>query len=114
MLIVSTGTAYAQSLIPPDCKGIFYTDDQDKRCLECLLNFSERDSLTLRLLINDMECDSIVGYSNEQKSIMAGQLKGKKKQLNRANLKLSVLRPLVRYGIPVSVLAGILIGMSLK
>lgn len=44
-----TGTVYAQSStldsLKCDSLGIFYTDKQDKRCLECLINEPKKDSL---------------------------------------------------------------------
>lgn len=106
ILIVTIGTVSGQLLIHPNCKAIHYTDEQDMRCLECLLNFSERDSLLQRLFVNDMECDSIIGWSNEQKSIVTIQLSKKTKQLNRANLKLKISGNLVKFGIPGGVILG--------
>ena len=45
MLIGSTETVYGQRLTHPKCKGIHYTDTQDKRALECILNSTKKDSL---------------------------------------------------------------------
>lgn len=109
ILIAIIGTASGQSLIHPNCRAIHYTDAQDMRCLECLLNFSERDSLVQRLLVNDMECDSITGWSNEQKSIVVNQLSEKTKQYNRTLLKLKISNKLVIYGIPGGVVLGFIL-----
>lgn len=45
MLIGSTEIVYGQQLTQDSC--ICYTDTQDKRCLECLVNKPKQDSIIL-------------------------------------------------------------------
>ena len=44
ILIGTTETVYGQ-FITRDTTGIFYTDKQDMRCLECLVNAPKKDSI---------------------------------------------------------------------
>ena len=48
ILIGITAIAYGQPSTPRDtCTGIHYTDAQDMRCLECLVNAPKKDSIVL-------------------------------------------------------------------
>ncbi len=69
MLIVANGTVYAQSTIPDSC--ICYTDIQDMRCLECLINASKKDSLIA-------EHESFIKY--QEATIYKSEAKSKKRK----------------------------------
>ncbi len=112
--IGSTKIASGQSLIQDSCTGIHYTENQDKRCNECLVNRVKKDSIINRLLKDSYLVDSIFNASNEQKSVLLVQLDDKERSLDKANLRLKISRTINKFGIPGGVLAGILIGILIN
>ena len=105
MLIGNIEIAYGQQLIHTDCKGIHYTDNQDKRALECLINTPKKDSLIDNLslqIINFKEITSTIEsksssfetHYNEEKEI-AKKLQADLKRSRSWNSKLLIGGPLV-------------------
>ena len=68
MLTGYTETVYAQRSTHPECKGIHYTDVQDKRALECLINNSKKDSLIDNFSLQIFNLKSIVENVEEKSS----------------------------------------------
>lgn len=106
-----TGTVLGQSAIPDSC--ICYTDKQDIRAIQCLLNYPILDS------INQDQGRQIASY----KHIMTGydmevreyqQENGAlNHQLGLLDLKYKATKKLCGYGIPAFLITGFIVGYGL-
>jgi len=113
MLIVQDVTAFAQFSIHPD-SCICYTDDQDKRCLECLINSSKKDSLLQNQKLQILNFKKVVLNSEEQKIILNNLILDKDKEIVRSNRRAKLLGMVVKIGMPGAALGGLLVGLSIK
>jgi len=111
VLTVGQGIVYGQSSIQDSCTGIHYTDNQDKRCQECLINKLKKDSLIENALMQiktleavNLKNDSIARANEEM-------LSGVKKTLSRTELKLKISKRLTAFGVPLAITTGFLIGI---
>ena len=90
VLTLKSATVYAQSSTP-DSTGVYYTAQQDKRCLECLINAPKKDTI-IKDLKRVVSIDSVIimkheanliilRNENRQKENKIGQLKKNRKYL---------------------------------
>lgn len=70
-VIVLSGTQYGQSTTHNDTTGIIYTDAQDKRCLECLVNSPKKDSVIKLLKLNANDYIMTIDNVEKQKAVLA-------------------------------------------
>ena len=111
MLIGLSVTAYGQFSIHPDCKGLHYTDRQDKNCLACLINQPKKDSL---LQLQELQIMMFKDVSIKNEAIITEnnkRLTEVTKQRDKANKQLKASVRLTKYGIPISFGVGIIIGI---
>lgn len=111
MLIGNIEIALGQVSTHPDCKAIHYTDNQDKRCLECLINRSKRDSLHQIALLNIEHYKSIVSEYETQKSLLMTSNIELGRKLGISNKKLKFSLSLNKFGIPITLGCGVLVGI---
>lgn len=114
MLTVTPEILFGQSLIHPECKGIHYTDKQDKKCLECILNDSKKDSLINNLSIRLSNLNEAGTNCESQKTILNNLIELHSKSLVKANRKVRILGYVIKVGIPVSIIGGFYLATSLN
>jgi hypothetical protein len=113
MVAASTLTVLGQFTTKNNCKGIHYTENQDKRCLECLITSPKKDSLIsnyslqivnfkMMIISFDEKNELILKVYNEEKKV-SEQLRKDLKKAKRWNRKLLISGPLI------GILAGILL-----
>jgi len=73
-----SGILCAQSLIPVDSSGVWYTDKQDIRCLICLVNEPKKDSIILEQYNFIQFQDSTILELNDLNQKQKAQSKRKK------------------------------------
>ena len=111
MLTFQNVTVYGQSLIHPDCNGLHYTEVQDKRCLQCLINKPKKEE-QIKILKSDTSL--YLGQIRQfkgQTEVLDASLKESQKKLNKANKKLKLSMNLNKFGIPFALGGGFLIGV---
>lgn len=69
MLVINNGILYAQSTIPVDTSGIWYTNKQDLNCLRCLMSEEARKQETLLCYEEVESCRSDYAASVELNDI---------------------------------------------
>ena len=107
ILIGNTEIAYGQSSIHDRDSCICYTDNQDKRALECLINSPKKDSLISNLslqLFNFRKIDENLRTLIVDKDI---QIVEKDKNINKISLNLVRSRKMTK----ASLLGGLGIGL---
>ena len=113
MLISGQGTLFGQPLIHDNDSCICYTINQDKRCLECLINQPKKleqisllksDTLLLRGKISEFKAQNeyLLGDISELKESLLNSEKKRKFGLN-----------LNKYGLPISFGLGIVVTVVL-
>lgn len=68
LLTLKSATVYAQSLTQ-DSTGVYYTAQQDKRCLECLINAPKKDTI-IKDLKQVIKIDSTIIEKHENNLII--------------------------------------------
>jgi hypothetical protein len=114
MLLGNIEIVLGQVLIHPDCKGIHYTDNQDKRCLECLVNKPKRDSLLINSKFKIDNLQLQISEFKEQKIILNESISDLNKGWSKDKKRLKFSLNLNKYGIPIALGGGLLIGILIK
>ncbi len=114
MVVGFTETVLGQSLIHPDCEGIHYTDEQDKRCLECLINTVKKDSLNQNLQLQILNFKEVVRNDRELKLMLNNKVSVLEKDLNITRTKLKISKRLTMFGVPIALGGGFLIAVLLR
>lgn len=85
-----TEIAYGQSLTPDSC--IYYTPEQDIRCLKCLINEPKKDSIIVKqsAIIQNLKKE-VVNYT-EQINTLDTLVAQKNNQINTVSLKLEKVK----------------------
>ena len=103
ILLLSSNYCFSQK----DTSGVFYTNNQDKRCLECLINSPKKDSLISNYGLQIVNFCSVI----TKQEVMIGDLEKvgleKDEKIVKLNLHLSRSRRLVK----LTGIAGVAIGV---
>lgn len=91
-LLVASVTASGQSLTPVDTSGVWYTNKQDIRCLECLINYplKERQIAILDSMVVEYQKQVQAGASIIEIQNREIQKQQKRKRLWRSGAIISV------------------------
>ena len=111
ILTGSIETLLGQSTTLDNCTGIHYTDNQDKRCNECLVNQLTKDSVMIDL---KHEMNYYKSLSARDENIIAlnnAKILRVEKELNKTNLKLKISKKMTVIGVPVAVGVGFFVGI---
>ena len=114
LLFGSTGIVYGQSLTLDNDSCICYTDNQDKRALECLINKSERDSLLQNQALQILNYKSVLDKDSKIITLNNEMIKKQKNTIKMIAIKLKISKTMTLVGAPIALLGGIFIGMNLK
>ena len=87
MIVVgNTEIAYGQSSLPTDTNCICYTDEMDKRALECLINAPRKDSLISNYSLQIVNFKDIIS----NKDVILTDLKSENSRKDEENQKLNL------------------------
>jgi len=114
ILSVNIETAYGQLLIQDKDTCICYTDNQDKRALECLQNKSKRDSLLKNCNLRVENVLSRLSESKGREIILNKNISELNKTILKERKRLKFSLSLNKYGLPISLGGGILIGLIIN
>ncbi len=109
MLTVNTETVFGQLLIPDSC--ICYTDNQDKRANECLINRPKDKKLINNLELEKRQLKFQIVVYKHQKKINEDNIQDLSVTLTKTKKRLNTSISLNKYGIPLSLGAGFIIGI---
>lgn len=112
MLIGEKETAYGQSSIPDSC--ICYTENQDKRCLECLINQPKKNQLIKNKELEIEQLEIEISEYKKQKLINEERVKELGENLSKTKKRLNFSLKLNKFGIPIALGSGFIVGMILK
>lgn len=113
MLIGTNSTVLGQWLIHPDCEGIHYTLNQDRRANECLINKPKKEEQIKILQSDNFIYISEISQYKAQKDYLGVSLSKEENSHNKTKKKLKFSMNLNKYGIPISFGLGIAVTLYL-
>lgn len=107
-----TETAYGQNCLDNDSL-IHYTDEMDKKCLECLVNKPKKDSLISNLSLQILNFKTIIGNHETITKDLEDQNEKQGEEIHSLSLSLSRQKRLVKIGVLGGVGVGLVGGLLL-
>jgi len=111
-LIVDIEIASGQSIIQDSC--ICYTDNQDKRANECLVNQIKKDTIIKNHQREIKHFEIQISEFESQKQINEQRVKELGETLSKTKKRLNFSLTLNKYGIPIALGGGFVIGLIIK
>ena len=108
VLVFNTEILCGQSLTPNNCTGIHYTENQDKRCLECLINTTKKDSLIQNYALEIFNYREITVKQNLIILDLDFGLNNEREKSSNLELKLGRSRRNLKIGIGVGFVSGVI------
>ena len=113
MLLMSKSTVYSQIISPTENYKCF-TYEECRVMFKDIKRANIGDSIIQNQELQIINYKTILSNSNEQISLLNGQVTNKQKELNTANLKLKISKRLTTFGIPISLGLGFIVGIIIK
>lgn len=112
VVVGRTETACAQSSLNDSC--ICYTDDMDKKCLECLVNKPRKDSLIYNYSLQIINFKTVVANNKTIIADLENKSLEDNKKIQKQSLALKRTRRMVKIGFFGGLAGGLIGGLLLS